>query len=772
MIAGALPGSWGRPGAFPALQYMGLASNNLTGTLPEGWAASGNASLTHSFPHSLHACTPEYLRSTGTERLEHKTVWCGLKVITKMLSARSIQIPACEKPSQSFDLTPAVACNSWDSAQAHGDCETKDKRPVCPCGFCTRLAQSSRAPYPLLMPIKLVADRPLHCMYSASLLLKPSYNMPTNCNQAATRRLLLCPGSFPNLSLLDLSGTFVNGTIPESWGAAEAFPSLLFLYLNHTELTGSLPAFNNSRLSIFIASNSGLNGDLTVFWSSSAPLLASLLAGNNISGDLPGNASALPSLAFLDLSSNPVEGLVPDSWLDQGQLLSHIIGLNVGQAWWAAAAQRDSNFVQDLCLQPELYKANVESQPLSRVQELLGDIFSTPGFQGAVGDRYAATTATFQDFYTQLSSVKSICSNDDAPRLLLIMWLSFGAATSLLFVVYEGLRIRRRTKAAEAAASAAAQQGKPSPSWQVPAMVRSVSTGAVVLNEGFWGIAELSMYYYDLVSAVIVLTQIWGSWPGYLLFAIFLVHFALTGAIVLYHGLQVYFNSWQGPRQHGFKFVTTVLLSAVLSPVMIPVVWLLDMIVLYRELRHFAVKHIFAHCCKHRSSRKLTRWPSSNGEDWSVLSILKLGWLDLEYYEDMHTLGAAFFQTIPTIVLNSIIFRLGNKPSHGEYFSRSLFVSCMIAAYLSMFKSLVTIVWHAYFKGSHAFAYAGHVMIGRFLIRQQNAQGSGSSSSGALQLSDPPDSRPYIPARSSSTQLMLQGSTSLPVCDPAPVLPA
>jgi len=503
------------------------------------------------------------------------------------------------------------------------------------------------------------------------------------------------------LSLLDLSGTSVTGNIPASWGAADAFPSLLFLYLNHTQLTGNLPAFKNSQLSLFIASNSNLGGNLDTFWGSAAPLQASLLAGNNISGNLPGDAAALPSLAFLDVSGNPVEGEVPDSWLNQGELLSHIIGLNVGQAWWSAA-QHDSNWVQSLCLQPQLYKADVQSQPLSRVQDLLGDIFSTPGFQGAVGDRYAATSATFEDFYTQLGTVKQICSNDDAPHILLIMWLTFAAAASLQFVVYEGFRIRRRVKAQ--AAAAAAQQAKQasSASWQVPVVVRSVSKGATVLNEGFWGIAELAMYYFDLVSAIIVLTQIWGAWPGYVLFAIFLVHFALTGAIVLYHGLKVYLDTWQKPPQHGAKFAWMILASGILSPLMIPAVWLLDMMVLYMELRHFVVKHVFAHCCQGRPSRHFTRWPSSNGRDWSVLSFLRLDWLDLEYYEDMHTLVAAFYQTVPTIVLNSIIFRLGNKPSHGEYFSKTLFLNCMVAAYLSMFKSLITVMWHAYFKGPHA----------------------------------------------------------------------
>ena len=577
-------------------------------------------------------------------------------------------------------------------------------------------------------------------------------------------------GSFPDLSLLDLSGTLVSGTIPASWGAATAFPSLLFLYLNHTQLAGSLPAFNNPQLSLLIASNSSFSGSLDAFWGSAAPLLASLLAGNNLSGDLPGNASALPNLAFLDVSSNQVQGSVPDSWLSQGKLLSHVIGLNVGQAWWASA-QHDSNWVSDLCLQPQLYKADVQSQPLSQVQNLLGDIFSTPGFQGAVGDRYAATSASFEDFYTQLSTIKQICSNDDAPKVLLIMWLSFTAATSLLFVLYEGFRVYRRTKAAAQQAQQA-KQASLSGSRQFPLVVRSVSQGARVLNEGFWGLAELTMYYYDLISAIIVLSQIWGRWPGYVLFAIFLVHFALTGAIVLYHGLKVYLGTWQSPPNHGVKFAGTILASVVLSPIMIPAVWLLDMIVLYTELRHFFVKHVFAHCCKHRQANMFTRWPSRNGKDWSVLSFLRLTWLDLEYYESMHTLVAAFYQTVPTIVLNSIIFRLGNKPSHGEFFSRSLFVSCMIAAYLSMFKTLITIFWHAYFKGPHAFWYTGQVMVGRYIIRQQNLTGPGSISSGTLQLNAPSFKAaqlhaPRAPVRSSSAQMMLhQGSARFSQDDP------
>ncbi|DBB02052.1 TPA: hypothetical protein ACH3X1_000627 [Trebouxia sp. C0004] len=723
-LQGSLPPEWGQPQAFLSLMLLNASFTQLTGPLPSAWGSPDaflkltNLSLVHT---DITGGLPDTWATPGA--------WPQLVALQVDQTQISGSLPA-----------------SWGSPTAWQKLVNLE---VLETNLSGSLPSSWGVPgaFPALQYMGLAGTN-------------LTGSLPDSW---------AAPGSFPDLSLLDLSGALVSGTIPAAWGAATAFPSLLFLYLNHTQLAGNLPTFNNLQLSLLIASSSSFSGSLDAFWGSAAPLMASLLAGNNISGDLPGNASALPNLAFLDVSGNQVQGSVPDSWLSQGELLSHVIGLNVGQAWWAAA-QHDSNWVSDLCLQPQLYKADVQSQPLSRVQNLLGDVFSTPGFQGAVGDRYAATSATFEDFYTQLSTIKQICSNDDAPKLLLIMWLSFATATSLLFVLYEGLRVYRRTKAGALQAKQAQQAL--SGSWQVSTMVRSVSQGANVLHEGFWGLAELTMYYYDLISAIIVLSQVWGRWPGYVLFAIFLVHFALTGAIVLYHGLKVYLGTWQSPPNHGAKFAGMILASVVLSPIMIPAVWLLDMIVLYTELRHFFVKHVLAHCCKHRQSSMFTRWPSSNGKDWSVLTCLKLSWLDLEYYESMHTLVAAFYQTMPTIVLNSIIFRLGNKPSHGEFFSRSLFVSCMIAAYLAMFKTLITIFWHAYFKGPHAFWYTGQVMVGRYLIRQQNLTGPGRISSGTLQLNAATVKSAQLhssrtPVRSSSTQMMLyQNSARSSLDDP------
>ncbi len=50
-----------------------------------------------------------------------------------------------------------------------------------------------------------------------------------------------------------------------------------------------------------------------------------------------------------------------------------------------------------------------------------------------------------------------------------------------------------------------------------------------ICKQTFEGVGGLAFYYYDLVTSLIVLTQIWGTWPGGILTAIFFVHFTTTG---------------------------------------------------------------------------------------------------------------------------------------------------------------------------------------------------------------------------------------------------
>ena len=74
-----------------------------------------------------------------------------------------------------------------------------------------------------------------------------------------------------------------------------------------------------------------------------------------------------------------------------------------------------------------------------------------------------------------------------------------------------------------------------SSSW--PKVVQRTKAFVSSFYEAFAGLAGLAFYYYDLITSIIVLRQVWGLWPSKVLLAIFLVHFATTGVIVAFHAL-------------------------------------------------------------------------------------------------------------------------------------------------------------------------------------------------------------------------------------------
>jgi len=100
---------------------------------------------------------------------------------------------------------------------------------------------------------------------------------------------------------------------------------------------------------------------------------------------------------------------------------------------------------------------------------------------------------------------------------------------------------------------------------------------------------------------------------------------------------------------------------------------------------------------------------------------LGLNWVDLEQYESMHNLIAAVFQSLPTVILNSVLFSLGNRPSHGLFFSDSLFVVAIIASCLVMLKVFIVFLWQAYTNNIQPVRYLLHLVSGRGLASQSTA---------------------------------------------------
>ena len=232
-------------------------------------------------------------------------------------------------------------------------------------------------------------------------------------------------------------------------------------------------------------------------------------------------------------------------------------------------------------------------------------------------------------------------------------------------------------------------------------------------TKAFSGFGGLAFYYYDLISGLIVLCQVWDTWPGLFLAIIYVFHFTAVGAIVAFHGLCRLGMLGQSNHFLKLKFLLGFL-SLGLGPFLIPVVLLLDTVALAREIVLF-IKH----------SVKLP------GLKWlhpgyvfafrvqryvHAANFLGLSWVGLEGYEDMHNLVAAIFQSLPNILLKSVIFALGNKPSNGIFLSDGLFVTSVVASCLAMLKCLVMVLWQAYMQDISAFSHVSSLLAGKVLV--------------------------------------------------------
>ena len=518
-------------------------------------------------------------------------------------------------------------------------------------------------------------------------------------------------GAFPSLQLLSLEETAISGTIPQVWAMPHAFPSLLVANLSQNPLAGSLPAFDNAKLNVIDAWGCNFGCGLDTLWNSSAPLTAIEASNNNLIGSLPDTPESLGQLAYLGLRDNQLEGTVPLSWLQAGDVLSHVSFLDLGKVWDRSTAMVD--WRQQLCLQQDLYDTDVTGRQealLPGLKEEMATMQETGTYSTRNLTLYALWTQTggsvsqfslayrFLHEESQMTSVRDICRNTGSTTVLLIVWLTFGGCSLLIVGTYLVM------------CKLATRGG--SDYFGVKSCLSPVWALGIVLMKGCAGFGGLAFYYWDLITGLIVLCQVWDTWPGHLLAIIFIFHFTAVGAVLAFHALR----RLTSERLQGYSPAQQVLLDivpVVISPLLVPVVILLDTVALVREVVLF-IKHgvklpglqwlrpgyvaaFQLHRCVH------------------AINFLGLSWLDLESYEDMHNLVAAVFQSLPTVILNSVIFSLGNKPSNGIFLSNGLFVTSVIASCLAMLKCLIIVFWQAYRQHVSVARHVGSLLIGKTL---------------------------------------------------------
>ena len=445
---------------------------------------------------------------------------------------------------------------------------------------------------------------------------------------------------FPLLQTLQVAGNHLTGTIPADWGFSQSFPSINALMFDNTHLSGELPAFNQSTLQYLTAGNSTINGSLDTLWSSTAPFLLLSLANTSISGKLPDDATALPQLLCLDLGRSRLHSIIPLTWLQEGHFLSHVIWLNVGQVWDNSHSQ--NSWKQNLCLSPRLYDADVLGQQLQQIAMVFMRLLTVE--EDFAGDPHGTISFYISD-RNQFASVEAICANRSVLPVLLLLWLTFVVLLAVTFLLYSWCK-RRMAQSKSVA----------------PFLVRLSSSAACIwcnalmvkLFKNLKGLGALVFYYYDLINNIVLLAQVWDTWPGDILLTIFFVHFAVTGGIVAFH--------WASRCLSGHKVllplhraVVRVVVAVMVSPCMIIVVFLLDMAALLKELMRVSEHVPKSHCLQACASS--TGWIRLQDLfcKCSVLKLLRIDWVDLECYDTMHNTAAALLQTIPTVILNSAI---------------------------------------------------------------------------------------------------------------------
>ncbi|KAL3151321.1 hypothetical protein ABBQ38_013155 [Trebouxia sp. C0009 RCD-2024] len=707
-LTGPIPPAWGEPDVMPSMELFYVAGNKLTGTLPKlpplTILVAADNLLTGTLPSSGWPSHLWYM-------------WIDDNQLTGSIPAELASLQHLQALSMTSNRLTGSLPEAWSAPGTFPELYNLQLDGNALTGTLPTTWGNSSA-FPQLEFLTL-AD----CGISGRL--PDSWASGT---------------AFSRLRLLDLGNTTLSGKIPASWSSHDAFPHLEALIVAHTGLNGSVPAFNSGNLSFVDLHDCHFASDLGAFFNSSAPLTGASLSDNRLSGSLPNGPPSLGSLTFLDTSNNSIQGTLPLSWLTKDSFLSHVSYLDVGQVW-----QRSLSLLswrQQLCLHQDLYSPDVTGIQLARLpaflQSLSGQEIANAGSlsilqTGRVADGLARFVLdTFENGGNQLTAVPTICANDGAGKVLLILWVLFGGCCLIIVCLYACL-CRLPAQLAPLSKS--------------PWLQRLPTRFLVGLcRQTFQGLGGLAFYYYDLVTAIVVLAQVWGTWPGDVLTAIFFFHFATTGAIVAVHAAFRLNAVYNVKLQSKFVENGLVMLGSLIAgPIFIPVVLVLDTIVFVRQVT----------LC-------IQGLAKSPGLQWlrpCYVSIFRMNrcvvnsnfagltWIDLESYESMHNVIAAVFQSLPTVVLNSILFSAGNKPSHGLFLSNTLFVAAIIASCLVMLKVLIALLWQAHQYGENPARHVMALVSGRSLastpekLRSRSSiellthmyEGSGSAPLGASQ---------------------------------------
>ncbi|EYU34801.1 hypothetical protein MIMGU_mgv1a023857mg [Erythranthe guttata] len=131
-----------------------------------------------------------------------------------------------------------------------------------------------------------------------------------------------------NLTTLYLRDNKFSGPIPKNIGTA--MPFMTDMDISRNRLNGTIPFSigNMAALTTFVVSSNYLNGEIPDFWDSMPMLYIVDMSNNTLSGKIPASIGNLLGLKFLVLSTNNLSGILPPSLRNCTELASLDLGDN------------------------------------------------------------------------------------------------------------------------------------------------------------------------------------------------------------------------------------------------------------------------------------------------------------------------------------------------------------------------------------------------------------------------------------------------------------
>lgn len=473
-------------------------------------------------------------------------------------------------------------------------------------------------------------------------------------------------GSFPSLQLLNLANASLHGSIPQSWAQPEAFPDLLYLSLANTTLTGSLPSFHNKQLQLLDASFSTFGGNISELWNSTSPLAAISINAVPITGAFPPTRPPFfSSLQILIADNTSMNSTIPTSWLEVANAETALSALDLQNfmhnvsfsglqfwvqswedpAWWADLCSSASKLagygLTNLATGSQLYFgiANLADIPLDVTlledgdgQYVVAPTPQLPSSQPSSWNNLSSQTHYYSYYFrikngnsdfgltapyspnkpsNHVASAAGQCPNQHRNTYVIAAWVTFGAllVSLLLGLILWIIVICKHPRFLSSFAVSESTLKRILFCWQVVPLL------------------GLGLYLYDLISDVEVVQAVWGleSWYGKSILSILICHYILRGLLVTVH-LSSYHG--KGRIRSALQFGLTLLCI----PVIVPAVLVMDI------LSCFEFLHI------------------------------PFGPINPQGYREMRGLFMPIFQSLPNVILTTVIFYQGSSPTSLGFF--------------------------------------------------------------------------------------------------------